>query len=148
MLFSAFTFCATLVGSAYAAPASGGIAIRAPSGNGQIIVSQTQLRVTGCLNAKGFWNVAGDCATFSGDDVGGISGPEGDLVFTQDSGISTAPTSETSWLGYYLNGNVSSQHDLPEMRLDELMGGELHTDALCLWTDIRHVCFRRQDHRE
>lgn len=112
MLFTASTLFAALVGGAYAAPASGGTVIQAPSGSGQIIVSQTQLRVTGCLNAEGLWNVAGDCAIFSGDDDGGISGPEGYLVFTEDSGITTSPSSDSTWLGYYLNGNVSSEYSL------------------------------------
>lgn len=107
MLFTTSTLFAALAGGAYAAPASSRTVIQAPSGNGQIIVSQTQLRVTGCLNAEGLWNVAGDCATFSGDDDGGISGPEGYLVFTQDPGIATSPSSDSTWLGYYLNGNVS-----------------------------------------
>lgn len=107
MLFTAFTFFAALVGGAYAAPASSRTVISAPQGSGQIIVSQTQLRVTGCLNAAGLWNVAGDCATFSGDENGAISGLEGYLVLSEDSGITTSTTSDTTWLGYYLNGNVS-----------------------------------------
>ncbi|KAI7787543.1 hypothetical protein LA080_015765 [Diaporthe eres] len=110
MLFTASTLFAALVSGAYAAPASGGTVIQAPSGNGQIIVSQTQLRVTGCIDAQGLWNVAGDCAIFSGDDDGGISGPEGYLVFTEDSGITTSPTSDSTWLGYYLNGNTSATY--------------------------------------
>lgn len=110
MLFTTFALFAAVVGGAYAAPVSGGTVIQAPSGSGQIIVSQTQLRVTGCLNAEGLWNVAGDCATFSGEDDGSISGPEGYLAFTEDSGITTSPTSDTTWLGYYLNGNVSFEH--------------------------------------
>lgn len=113
MLFSAFTLFAALVGGAYAAPASGRTVIQAPSGSGQIIVSQTQLRVTGCLNAQGLWNYAGDCATFFGDDAGNISGPEGYLVFTEDSGITTSPSPDTTWLGYYLDGNVSIQDLTP-----------------------------------
>lgn len=110
MLFTTFTIFAAVVGGVYAAPTSGRTVIKAPSGSGQIIVSQTQLRVTGCLNAAGLWNVAGDCATFSGDDNGKISGPEGFLALTEDSGITTSPSSDTTWLGYYLNGNVSSEH--------------------------------------
>lgn len=142
MLFTASTLFAALVGGAYAAPASGRTVIQAPSGNGQIIVSQTQLRVTGCLNAGGLWNVAGDCATFSGDDDGGISGPEGYLVFTKDSGITTSPSSDSTWLGYYLNGNVSFEYSLDNIRT-EPMGGSLHTDV---WTGIRHVHLCRQNH--
>lgn len=110
MFFTTFILFATVVCGAYAAPASGGTVIQAPSGSGQIIVSQTQLRVTGCLNAEGLWNVAGDCATFSGEDDGSIFGPEGYLVLTEDSGITISPTSDTTWLGYYLNGNVSFDH--------------------------------------
>ncbi|KAL1860527.1 hypothetical protein Daus18300_009159 [Diaporthe australafricana] len=106
MRFTAITLFATLFGGAYSAPASGRTAIQPLSGSGQIIVSQTQLRVTGCLNAQGLWNVAGDCATFSGDDAGGISGPEGFMVLTEDSEITTSsPSYDTTWLGYYLNGN-------------------------------------------
>ncbi|KAG8168177.1 hypothetical protein KVR01_003866 [Diaporthe batatas] len=109
MLFTAFAFFAALVGGAYAAPASGRTAISAPQGHGQIIVSQTQLRVTGCLNASGLWNVAGDCATFTGDEEGGISGPEGYLLLTED-GITTSTSSDTTWLGYYFDGNSSAKY--------------------------------------
>lgn len=105
MLSTAFAFFAALVGGAYAAPSSSRTVISAPQGNGQIIVSQTQLRVTGCLNAAGLWNVAGECATFTAEE-GGISGPEGYLLLTED-GITTSTSSETTWLGYYLDGNVS-----------------------------------------
>lgn len=129
MLFTTFTLFAAVVGGAYAAPASGRTVIQAPSGSGQIIVSQTQLRVTGCLNSEGLWNVVGDCATFSGDDDGGISGPEGYLVFTEDSGITTSPTSDTTWLGYYLNGNVSFGYFTRDKVHAEPDVGPLHTDA-------------------
>lgn len=142
MLFTASTLFAALVSGAYAAPVSGGTVIQAPSGNGQIIVSQTQLRVTGCLNAQGLWNVAGECAIFSGDDDGGISGPEGYLIFTEDSDITTSPSSDSTWLGYYLNGNVSFEYSLDKGRT-EPMGGSLHTDV---WTDIRHIHLCRQNH--
>lgn len=131
MLFTTFTIFAAVVGGVYAAPTSGRTVIKAPSGSGQIIVSQTQLRVTGCLNAAGLWNVAGDCATFSGDDDGSISGPEGFLVFTEDSGITTSPSSDTTWLGYYLNGNVSSEHRFYSEGVDEPDAISLNTDALC-----------------
>lgn len=131
MLFTTFTIFAAVVGGTYAAPTSGRTVIKAPSGSGQIIVSQTQLRVTGCLNAEGLWNVAGDCATFSGDDDGSISGPEGFLVLTEDSGIATSPSADTTWLGYYLNGNVSSEHCFHGKGLDGPDVGPLNTDALC-----------------
>lgn len=110
MLFTAFTFFAALVGGAYAAPASARTVISAPRGSGQIIVSQTQLRVTGCLNAAGLWNVAGDCATFSGNEEGGISGPEGYLALTEDSGITTSSSSDTtySWLFSYYSSKFFS----------------------------------------
>lgn len=132
MLFTAFAFFAALVGGAYAAPASSRTVISAPQGNGQIIVSQTQLRVTGCLNAAGLWSVAGDCATFTGDEEGGISGPEGYLLLTQD-GITTSPSSDTTWLGYYLNGNVSIwEGENPDQVSADHMGCSLLTDTLSL----------------
>jgi hypothetical protein len=132
MLFTTFAFFAALVGGAYAAPTSGRTVIQAPQGSGQIIVSQTQLRVTGCLNAAGLWNVAGDCATFSGDDDGAISGPEGYLVLTADSGITTLASSDTTWLGYYLNGNVGVNYCFPCRGLPEPMRTSIRTDALPL----------------
>ncbi|KAK2614146.1 hypothetical protein N8I77_000998 [Diaporthe amygdali] len=111
MLSIAITLFAALISGTFAAPASGRTAIQPPSGSGQIIVSQTQLRVTGCLNAQGLWNVADDCATFSGDGAGDISGPEGFLALTEDSEITTSSSSyETTWLGYYLNGNTSATY--------------------------------------
>lgn len=137
MLFTTFTTFAAVVGGVYAAPTSGGTVIKALSGSGQIIVSQTQLRVTGCLNAAGLWNVAGNCATFSGDDDGSISGPEGFLVFTEDSGITTSSSSDMTWLGYYLNGNVSSDNCFHSKGLNELDVG--HTDAVCLQTSATYV---------
>ncbi|POS78663.1 hypothetical protein DHEL01_v202940 [Diaporthe helianthi] len=109
MLFTAFTFFAALVGGSHAAPASSRTVISAPRGSGQIIVSQTQLRVKGCLNAAGLWNIAGDCATFTGDEEGGISGPEGYLLLTAD-GITTSTSLDTTWLGYYLDGNASAKY--------------------------------------
>ncbi|KAH8765382.1 hypothetical protein F5883DRAFT_674650 [Diaporthe sp. PMI_573] len=123
MLFTTFAFFAALVGGAYAAPTSGRTVIQAPQGSGQIIVSQTQLRVTGCLNAAGLWNVAGDCATFSGDDDGAISGPEGYLVLAADSGITTLASSDTTWLGYYLNGNTSASYiSADQTKVDDASG--------------------------
>jgi hypothetical protein len=147
MLFTAFTFVAALVGGAYAAPASSRTVISAPQGRGQIIVSQTQLRVTGCLNAAGLWNVAGDCATFTGDEEGGISGPEGYLVLTEDS-ITTSTSSDTTWLGYYLNGNVSAQEQVSQIRfwLSPCDGHYILTR--CFWIDLRRIHICRQNHGE